>query len=55
MMDEFLALATPLNIYCYVLAINLVAFMAFGIDKRLAEAQRRRIAEYFSPQRRQVT
>ena len=45
MMDEFLALATPLNIYCYVLAINLVAFMAFGIDKMLAEAQRWRIAE----------
>lgn len=38
-------LLSPLNICYYAIAINLAAFMAFGIDKMLAEAQRWRIAE----------
>ena len=29
----------------YLIAINLAAFVAFGIDKSLAEAKRRRISE----------
>ena len=36
---------TPTNIATYVIAINFVAFAAFGIDKRLAEANARRISE----------
>lgn len=36
---------TPLNIAFYLIAINFVAFAAFGIDKALAEGGRRRIAE----------
>ena len=44
-MDDFPALAAPFTICCCLLAINLAAFIAFGIDKRLAEAQRKRIAE----------
>jgi uncharacterized membrane protein YsdA (DUF1294 family) len=36
---------TPANIATYAVAINFAAFAAFGIDKMLAEANRRRIAE----------
>lgn len=35
----------PANIATYVIAINFIAFAAFGIDKMLAEAGMRRIAE----------
>lgn len=45
-MDPLLAdLLTPANIATALIAINLAAFAAFGIDKALAENQRRRIAE----------
>jgi uncharacterized membrane protein YsdA (DUF1294 family) len=44
-MDTLLPLLSPLNICYYGIAINLATFMAFGIDKMLAEAQRWRIAE----------
>ena len=39
------ALLTPLNVALYLIALNFIAFAAFGIDKRLAEAGQRRIAE----------
>lgn len=42
---DLLALLTPLTVALYLIAINFVAFAAFGIDKMLAEAGRRRIAE----------
>ena len=45
MIESLLALLTPLNIVYYLIAINLAAFTAFGVDKMLAEAQRRRISE----------
>ncbi len=35
----------PANIATYLIAINFVAFAAFGIDKMLAEANSRRISE----------
>ncbi|MEP2723044.1 DUF1294 domain-containing protein [Roseibium sp.] len=38
-------LLTPANIATYLIAINLVAFAGFGIDKMLAEANSRRISE----------
>ena len=38
-------LLTPANLATYAIAINFAAFAAFGIDKMLAEANRRRIAE----------
>jgi len=38
-------LMTPANITYYVIAINFVAFAAFGIDKILAEASARRVSE----------
>ena len=45
-MTGFLApLLTPLNIALYIIVINFTAFIAFGIDKMLAEAGQRRIAE----------
>jgi uncharacterized membrane protein YsdA (DUF1294 family) len=40
-----LALLTPANIATYLIAINFVAFAAFGVDKMLAEANSRRISE----------
>lgn len=42
---DLLALLTPANIATYLIAINFVAFAAFGIDKMLAEANSRRISE----------
>ena len=42
-MDEFDP--TPLHLAYYLIGINLAAFVAFGVDKMLAEARRRRIAE----------
>ncbi len=39
------AFLTPENIATYLIAINFVAFAAFGIDKMLAEANSRRISE----------
>jgi len=44
-MDELAPFLTPANIATYVLAINFVAFAAFGIDKLLAEARAWRISE----------
>jgi len=44
-MNELAFLLTPANIATYVVAINFAAFAAFGIDKMLAEAGRRRISE----------
>ena len=38
-------LLTPANLATYVIAINFVAFAAFGIDKMLAEARASRISE----------
>ena len=45
MTGTLLSLLTPLNIAYYLIAINLATFAAFGIDKMLAEARRRRISE----------
>ena len=36
---------TPSNIATYAVAVNFLAFAAFGIDKALAEAGRSRISE----------
>jgi uncharacterized membrane protein YsdA (DUF1294 family) len=44
-MNPLALLLTPANIATYAIAINFAAFAAFGIDKMLAEANRRRIAE----------
>ncbi|OCC23838.1 hypothetical protein MB02_08365 [Croceicoccus estronivorus] len=44
-MRTLLPLLTPANIATYLIAINFIAFAAFGIDKMLAEAGRRRISE----------
>ena len=44
-MDAFAPLLTPVHIAWYAIAINFVAFAAFGIDKLLAEASARRISE----------
>ncbi len=44
-MNAILPFLTPANIAIYLIAINLIAFVAFGIDKMLAEAGRWRIAE----------
>jgi len=44
-MDAFGPHLTPVNIVLYGIAINFVAFAAFGIDKTLAEANARRISE----------
>jgi uncharacterized membrane protein YsdA (DUF1294 family) len=40
-----LVLLTAANIATYLVAINFVAFAAFGVDKMLAEAGVRRISE----------
>ena len=40
-----LLLLTPINLAYYLIAINFAAFAAFGIDKRLAEANAWRISE----------
>lgn len=40
-----LSVFTPFTIALYLIAINIVAFAAFGIDKSLAENGKRRIAE----------
>jgi uncharacterized membrane protein YsdA (DUF1294 family) len=42
---DWLSLLTPANVATYAVAINFAAFAAFGIDKMLAEAGRRRISE----------
>ena len=42
---DLLAFLTPANIATYLIAINFVAFAAFGVDKMLAEAGARRISE----------
>ncbi len=39
------SLITPANFVTALIAVNFIAFAAFGIDKMLAEAGRRRIAE----------
>ncbi|MDD3798353.1 MAG: DUF1294 domain-containing protein [Novosphingobium sp.] len=44
-MDLLQPLLTPANIATYLIAINFIAFAAFGIDKMLAEAGKRRISE----------
>ncbi|HEY7806916.1 MAG TPA: DUF1294 domain-containing protein [Croceibacterium sp.] len=44
-MDVFAPFLTPANVAIYAIAINFVAFAAFGIDKLLAEANARRISE----------
>jgi len=44
-MDTLGPLLTPLNLAYYAIAINFIAFAAFGIDKMLAEANARRISE----------
>ena len=38
-------LFTPLNVALALIAVNFIAFAAFGIDKALAEGGHRRIAE----------
>lgn len=42
---DILALLTPANIATYLIAINFVAFAAFGVDKMLVEANSRCISE----------
>ena len=42
---ELLALVTPLGAALYLIAINFLAFAAFGLDKMLAEARAWRISE----------
>lgn len=44
-MEQIAALLTPANLATAFVAINLIAFAAFGIDKAAAGAGRRRIAE----------
>ncbi len=44
-MDPLAALLTPANIAVALIAINFLAFAAFGIDKALAENRARRISE----------
>jgi len=44
-MDQLAPLLAPANIATYVVAINFAAFAAFGIDKMLAQAGKRRISE----------
>jgi len=44
-MDAFRPLLTPQTIAYYAIAINFIAFAAFGIDKMRAEANARRISE----------
>ena len=44
-MDAIAPLLTPMHVALYGLAINVVAFAAFGLDKRLARASTRRISE----------
>jgi uncharacterized membrane protein YsdA (DUF1294 family) len=44
-MDEFGFLLTPANVATYAIVINTAAFVAFGIDKMLAEAGAWRISE----------
>ena len=45
MPDALLDLLTPANIGTALIAMNLAAFVAFGIDKALAENGARRISE----------
>jgi len=45
MIDQLAALVTTANVSTYVVAINFAAFAAFGIDKTLAKAGKRRISE----------
>ena len=45
MQTALLDLLTPANIATALVAVNFIAFAAFGIDKSLAENNRRRIAE----------
>lgn len=42
---DIVALATPANIATALIAVNFLAFAAFGIDKALAEAGAWRISE----------
>ena len=44
-MDPLAPLLTPANIATALIAVNLLAFAAFGVDKALAEHRRRRISE----------
>lgn len=44
-MDPLASLLTPANVAAYLFAINSIAFAAFGLDKKLAEAGRWRISE----------
>lgn len=44
-MDEITSLLTPAYVTTYAIVINTAAFVAFGIDKMLAEAGARRISE----------
>ena len=45
MIDPLADLFTPANLVTVLIAVNFCAFAAFGIDKMLAEAGRRRIRE----------
>ena len=45
MIEPFPALFAPANLATAFVAMNFLAFAAFGIDKAKAEAGRRRIAE----------
>lgn len=45
MPDPFATLFTPANFATALIAINFIAFAAFGIDKAKAEAGRRRVRE----------
>lgn len=44
-MDALLALATPANVATALIAVNFLAFAAFGLDKARAEAGAWRISE----------
>lgn len=45
MIDALPSLLTPLNIAGYLIAINLGAWAAFGIDKLLARRKKARVSE----------
>jgi uncharacterized membrane protein YsdA (DUF1294 family) len=44
-MQSLFPLLTPQNLAYYAIAINFIAFAAFGLDKMRAEAGTRRISE----------
>lgn len=44
-MEPLASLATPANIATALIAVNFIAFAAFGLDKAAAQAGRQRISE----------